>query len=84
MADAEAAEKAANAFIQEVWGLQGAGYAVLALRFFTHFHFARPFAWDDFLMILATVSFQSLLRLGIRDRVLLTPRAHRSPTRPSR
>lgn len=84
MADAEAAEKAANDFIREVWGLQGAGYAVLGLRFVTHFLFARPFAWDDFLMILATVSFERPARLEIGDGAVLTSRARRSPTRPSR
>ncbi|MBE3047000.1 hypothetical protein IMZ48_31635 [Candidatus Bathyarchaeota archaeon] len=51
----EAAAKA-TAFLRELWGLQGAGYAVLGLRYVTHLTFGRPFAWDDFLMVLATVS----------------------------
>lgn len=59
-AEADAAQKAADDFIQEVWGLQGAGYVVLGLRYFTHFYMSRPLAWDDFLMLLATVGFQAL------------------------
>lgn len=62
MADAAAEKKAAEEaarFIRELWGLQGAGYAVLILRYLTHFMFGRPFAWDDFLMLLATVSLRN-------------------------
>ena len=58
--EGDAAQAAAEAFIREVWGLQAGGYVVLGLRYFTHFYFARPFAWDDFLMLLATVSFRAL------------------------
>ena len=56
--DGDAAQAAANAFIREVWGLQGAGYVVLMLRYLAHFMFGRSFAWDDFLMALATVSLR--------------------------
>lgn len=48
----------ANAFIQEVWGLQGAAYLVVGLRYYSRASTLgwRKFAWDDALMFLAIVS----------------------------
>lgn len=49
---------AAQAFISEVWGLQGTAYLVVALRYFSR---VKKFGWgilgwEDFFMLLATVS----------------------------
>ena len=51
-----AEEDAANAFIREVWGLQGAAYAILGIRYFAQVTFKRRVAWDDLFMVLATVN----------------------------
>ncbi|SPN99271.1 related to integral membrane protein PTH11 [Cephalotrichum gorgonifer] len=50
-------QAAANAFIREVWGLQGAAYVVLAMRYVAHLIFKNRFAWDDVLMLLATLVY---------------------------
>ncbi|KAF4969170.1 hypothetical protein FSARC_3546 [Fusarium sarcochroum] len=51
-------QAAANAFIQEVWGLQGAAYLVVALRYYSQFSsFGRRVQWDDILMLLATIVY---------------------------
>lgn len=49
---------AAQRFISEVWGLQGTAYLVVALRYFAR---VKKFGWgvlgwEDFVMVLATVS----------------------------
>lgn len=49
---------AAQAFISEVWGLQGTAYLVVALRYYsriTKFGWG-VLGWEDFFMLLATVS----------------------------
>jgi hypothetical protein len=52
-------QAAANEFIQEVWGLQGVAYLVVALRYYSQLSsFGRRVQWDDVLMLLATVSSQ--------------------------
>lgn len=48
----------AQAFISEVWGLQGTAYLVVTLRYYSRVY---KFGWDvlgweDFFMLLATVS----------------------------
>lgn len=48
----------AEAFISEVWGLQGSAYLVVTLRYYSR---VKKFGWDvlgweDFFMLLATVS----------------------------
>ena len=55
MARVEEARDDAGQFIREVWILQGVGYLVVMLRYLAHFLFRRAFAWDDFLMAVATV-----------------------------
>ncbi|RFN49049.1 integral membrane protein pth11-like protein [Fusarium flagelliforme] len=51
-------QAAANAFIQEVWGLQGAAYFIVGLRYYSQFtSFGRRFQWDDVLMLLATLVY---------------------------
>ena len=50
-----AAAQAATRFLREIWGLQGAAYAVLAMRYYAHCMFSRPLAWDDAFMVLATI-----------------------------
>jgi hypothetical protein len=51
-------QAAANAFIQEVWGLQGAAYLIVGLRYYSQFSsFGRRIQLDDVLMLLATVSW---------------------------
>ncbi|KAK7427619.1 hypothetical protein QQZ08_005894 [Neonectria magnoliae] len=51
-------QAAANAFIQEVWGLQGVAYLVVALRYYSQFSsFGRRMQWDDVLMLLATLVY---------------------------
>lgn len=52
----DAKEDAAKAFIREVWGLQGAAYVILGIRYFAQVTFKRRVAWDDLFMVLATVS----------------------------
>ncbi|KAJ0297656.1 hypothetical protein COL5a_004809 [Colletotrichum fioriniae] len=49
----------ANAFIQEVWGLQGAAYLVVGLRYYSRASTLgwRKFAWDDALMFLAILVY---------------------------
>ncbi|KAI3554275.1 hypothetical protein CABS01_00960 [Colletotrichum abscissum] len=49
----------ANAFIQEVWGLQGAAYLVVGLRYYSRASTLgwRKFAWDDALMLLAILVY---------------------------
>ena len=51
-------EKAAQAFIQEVWGLQGAAYLVVCVRYYQQIstHGLRSISGDDVLMFIATVS----------------------------
>lgn len=66
-------QAAANAFIQEVWGLQGAAYLVVGLRYYSQFSsFGRRIQWDDILMLLATVSQSSsqLYRATLTSRAL--------------
>lgn len=48
----------AQEFISEVWGLQGAAYGVLCVRYYARISTAGwgGLAWDDFCMLLATVS----------------------------
>ncbi|OBS24494.1 hypothetical protein FPOA_05035 [Fusarium poae] len=51
-------QAAANAFIQEVWGLQGAAYLIVGLRYYSQFSsFGRRIQWDDVLMLLATIVY---------------------------
>ncbi|KPM44195.1 hypothetical protein AK830_g2318 [Neonectria ditissima] len=51
-------QAAANSFIQEVWGLQGVAYLVVALRYYSQFSsFGRRMQWDDVLMLLATLVY---------------------------
>ncbi|PTD08223.1 Lipase 1 [Fusarium culmorum] len=51
-------QAAANAFIQEVWGLQGAAYFIVGLRYYSQFSsFGRRIQWDDILMLLATIVY---------------------------
>ncbi|RGP77137.1 integral membrane pth11 [Fusarium longipes] len=51
-------QAAANAFIQEVWGLQGAAYIIVGLRYYSQFSsFGRQVQWDDVLMLLATIVY---------------------------
>lgn len=47
----------AERFIKEVWGLQGAAYLVVGLRYYSRGATLgwRKFAWDDALMAVATV-----------------------------
>ncbi|OLN96859.1 hypothetical protein CCHL11_02418 [Colletotrichum chlorophyti] len=49
----------AQRFIREVWGLQGAAYAVVGLRYYSRLSTLgwRKFAWDDALMGLATLVY---------------------------
>ncbi|KAK0645455.1 hypothetical protein B0T16DRAFT_314222, partial [Cercophora newfieldiana] len=49
----------ANRFIREVWGLQGAAYLVVGLRYFSRIHSMgwRKLAWDDALMFLAILVY---------------------------
>lgn len=44
-------------FISEVWGLQGTAYCVVALRYYARITKSgwKSLAWDDALMLLATV-----------------------------
>ncbi|KAF3809638.1 hypothetical protein GCG54_00012925 [Colletotrichum gloeosporioides] len=51
--------EAANAFIREVWGLQGAAYLVVGLRYYSRLSTLgwRKFAWDDFLMGVAVLVY---------------------------
>ncbi|KAF0329418.1 integral membrane protein pth11-like protein [Colletotrichum asianum] len=51
--------EAANAFIREVWGLQGAAYLVVGLRYYSRLTTLgwRKFAWDDFLMGVAVLVY---------------------------
>ncbi|KAI1496212.1 hypothetical protein F5X99DRAFT_401083 [Biscogniauxia marginata] len=53
------AEHQANLFIQEVWGLQGTAYLVVALRYFSKLKTVgwRNFSWDDSLMFLAVLVY---------------------------
>ncbi|KAI8958588.1 hypothetical protein F5Y11DRAFT_351403 [Daldinia sp. FL1419] len=46
-----------QAFIREVWGLQGTAYLVVALRFYSRFSILgwNSLAWDDGIMLLAIV-----------------------------
>jgi len=46
-----------NRFIRELWGLQGAAYLVVGLRYFSRIHSEgwSKLAWDDALMFMATV-----------------------------
>lgn len=46
-----------NGFIRELWGLQGAAYLVVGLRYFSRIHSEgwSKLAWDDALMFMATV-----------------------------
>ncbi len=57
MADAADQEAAANRFISEVWGLQGAAYIVVALRYYSRISTLgwSKLAWDDSIMLLAVV-----------------------------
>ncbi|KAK3352509.1 hypothetical protein B0T25DRAFT_186916 [Lasiosphaeria hispida] len=49
----------ANRFIREVWGLQGAAYLVVGLRYASRIHSLgwSKLAWDDTLMFLATLVY---------------------------
>ncbi|KAI1759234.1 hypothetical protein GGR53DRAFT_166490 [Hypoxylon sp. FL1150] len=49
----------AQAFIKEVWGLQGAAYLVVGLRYYSRFVNMgwRGLAWDDFIMLLAILVY---------------------------
>ncbi|KAK0714757.1 hypothetical protein B0H67DRAFT_221609 [Lasiosphaeris hirsuta] len=49
----------ANRFIREVWGLQGAAYLVVGLRYSSRIHTLgwSKLAWDDTLMLLATLVY---------------------------
>lgn len=49
---------AAQAFVQEVWGLQGTAYLVVCLRYYSRFtHLGwRGLSWDDAIMFFAVVS----------------------------
>lgn len=51
----------AQRFIREVWGLQGAAYVVVGLRYYSRIQTLgwRKFSWDDALMGLAVVSTRS-------------------------
>ena len=51
-------QEAANAFIREVWGLQGAAYLVLGVRYYYQFSNFRQrgIHADDLVMFVATVS----------------------------
>lgn len=53
-----AAAKAAARFIQEVWGLQGTAYLIVAIRYYARIKNVGwgGLDWDDGLMVLATVS----------------------------
>ncbi|KAH8882507.1 hypothetical protein GQ53DRAFT_812006 [Thozetella sp. PMI_491] len=57
--DAAALQAAANKFISEVWGLQGAAYLVVGLRYYSRIATLgwRKLAWDDFLMVLAVLVY---------------------------
>ncbi|KAI0842790.1 hypothetical protein F5Y06DRAFT_291786 [Hypoxylon sp. FL0890] len=48
-----------EAFIQEVWGLQGTAYLVVALRYYNRFSTLgwHSLAWDDAIMLLAVVVY---------------------------
>lgn len=50
-------DAAADAFIREIFGLQGAAYLVVGLRYYSQFSKfgRRGLAWDDLLMLIATV-----------------------------
>ncbi|KAI0175524.1 hypothetical protein GGR52DRAFT_316249 [Hypoxylon sp. FL1284] len=50
---------AAQAFIQEVWGLQGTSYLVVALRYYSRFsHLGwRGLQWDDAIMLFAVLVY---------------------------
>ncbi|KAK0617798.1 hypothetical protein B0T17DRAFT_496331 [Bombardia bombarda] len=52
-------EEAAQAFIREVWGLQGAAYVVVGLRYFSRIHLLgwRKLALDDLLMFLSVLVY---------------------------
>lgn len=62
-------EEQAQDFIQEVWGLQGAAYLVVCVRYYHQIstYGLRSVSGDDFLMFTATVSKNSpyLLSLDI-------------------
>ncbi|GJC87296.1 hypothetical protein ColLi_10134 [Colletotrichum liriopes] len=49
----------ADRFIREVWGLQGAAYLVVGLRYYSRASTLgwRKFAWDDALMGIATIVY---------------------------
>ena len=51
-------ERAAQNFIQEVWGLQGAAYLVVCVRYYYQISNKglRSISGDDVLMFIATVS----------------------------
>ncbi|KAI1465825.1 uncharacterized protein F4812DRAFT_461514 [Daldinia caldariorum] len=48
-----------QAFIREVWALQGTSYIVVALRYYSKFSILgwQSLAWDDAMMLLATVFY---------------------------
>ncbi|OTB07666.1 hypothetical protein M426DRAFT_268103 [Hypoxylon sp. CI-4A] len=48
-----------QAFIREVWGLQGASYFVVALRYYNRFTMLgwRSLAWDDAIMLIAVMVY---------------------------
>ncbi|TDZ49877.1 hypothetical protein CTRI78_v007776 [Colletotrichum trifolii] len=51
--------EAASAFIREVWGLQGAAYVVVGLRYYSRIRTLgiSKFSWDDFLMGVAVLVY---------------------------
>ncbi|KAI1335987.1 hypothetical protein F5Y15DRAFT_427541 [Xylariaceae sp. FL0016] len=55
----DSAEAEAQKFIQEVWGLQGTAYIIVALRYYNKLSTVgwRNLAWDDFLMFLAVLDY---------------------------
>ncbi|KAJ0149024.1 hypothetical protein CTA2_603, partial [Colletotrichum tanaceti] len=49
----------AENFIREVWGLQGVAYIIVGLRYYSRISTLgwQKFAWDDALMVLATIVY---------------------------
>ncbi len=76
MADDAALQAAANKFITEVWGLQGAAYLVVCLRYYSRISTLgwRKLAWDDFIMLLAVVR----RRPSVKQRDPFETRTHGS------
>lgn len=60
-------QEAATAFIREVWGLQGAAYLVLGVRYYhqiSNFR-QRGIHPDDIVMFIATVSYYQVRGIAL-------------------